>query len=89
MFEEDVYDVKYKSHNQWFWRTIKDVVEDGIIGIDVSTIPFRFFITKNLTRIEIPINGTLFKFAPERAEVIGRLEIEKKKLEVSEEQKDS
>lgn len=86
---EDVYEVKYRTYNQWFWRTIKDVVEDGISGVDVSTIPFRFFMTKNLTRIEIPINGTLFKFAPERAEIARRLEIEKKKLEVSEEQKDS
>jgi len=84
MFEE-IYVVNYKRHNQWFWRTIKDVVEDGIVGEAVSTISFRFFVTKNLTRFEIPIDGTLFKFAPERAEIIRRSEIEKKKLEVSKE----
>ena len=82
-----IYKVKYKKHNQWFWRTIKDVIEDGIIGVAISAIPFRFFITKNLTRIEIPIGGTLFKFAPERAEIIRRSELEKEKLE--REQKDS
>ena len=80
----NIYEVKYRRYNQWFWRTIKDVVEDGIAGASVSTISFRFFITKNLTRIEIPISGMLFKFDPERAEIQRRLELEKEKLEGSE-----
>ena len=24
-----LYDVKYKQPNQWFWRTLKDIKEDG------------------------------------------------------------
>ena len=81
---KDVYEVKYKLYNRRFWGTIREVIEDGIIESTVSAIPFRFFVTKNLTRIEIPVNGTIFKFSPERAEIIRKSKFREEESDISE-----
>jgi hypothetical protein len=58
------YTVKYKSKNSWFWKVIKNVKGDGII--QDFPIPFRYFILNDETRIEIPMDGTIFNFGKER-----------------------
>lgn len=54
------YTVRYKRG--LLWRRIKDVVADGLI----ENYPIRFFITLDEERIEIPSEGTIFRFSPER-----------------------
>tara|TARA_B100000508_G_C11228792_1_gene165926 strand:+ start:64 stop:324 length:261 start_codon:yes stop_codon:yes gene_type:complete len=64
-----LYDVKYKQPNQWFWRTLKDIREDGI----VEEIQQRWFYDKFNHRYEIP-NSSLFKFSIERHQLIEELQ---------------
>ena len=64
-----LYDVKYKQPNQWFWRTLKDIKEDGI----VEEIQQRWFYDKYSNRYEIP-NSSLFKFSIERHRLIEELQ---------------
>ena len=59
-----VYTVTYKKKEQWFWRKLTKVQGDGIM--DDSKTPTRYFILEDNSRIEIPIEGTEFKFSPER-----------------------
>jgi hypothetical protein len=58
------YTVKYKRG--LFWKTLKNVVEDGFFKDSKS----RFFILENGESIEIPVAETLFWFFKERQEVI-------------------
>jgi hypothetical protein len=53
-----MYTVYYKK---WFWRKLKDVEGDGILEHGKS----RWFMLKDKTRVEIPINYE-FKFSKER-----------------------
>lgn len=81
------YTIKYKQPKHWFWRTIKDVVEDGTSLPDESSVPYRFFLKQDKTLIIIPAQGTLFKFSAERAESIKKNEALKKEKEEENEQK--
>ena len=58
------YTVKFKTEKDWFWKTLKKVKGDGIMPD--STVPTRFFILEDESRIEIPISGFIFKFTHER-----------------------
>ena len=59
------YWVKYKLPNQWFWRKIDNIKEDGI----VEETGQRWFFDKYNKRIEIP-NTCLFIFSELRHELI-------------------
>lgn len=56
-----LYTVKYKLKNQWFWRTVKKVRGD-FLGTDMP-VPCRILTLEDETRIEIPLEGTLFEFS--------------------------
>jgi len=64
-----MYTVKYKRRGQWFWRRIKNVIEDGTAK-DVSSVPYRFIFTKDKVLIELPVHDTAFMFSPERADMM-------------------
>jgi hypothetical protein len=63
------YTVKYKLPNQWFWRTIKNVMEDGVVE---DSHPSRYFHTKNKKRYEVSCSCT-FIFDEEREERIAEI----------------
>ena len=58
-----IYSVQYRQQNQWFWRTIKKVKGDLIPQELPAT---RVFILEDESRIEIPLQGTEFKFCYKR-----------------------
>ena len=62
------YRVYYKLQGQWFWRKISKVKGD-FVSNDIHTTP-RVLILHDESRIEIPIDGTLFKFSKDRFLVI-------------------
>ncbi len=64
------YVVKYKHINQYFWRQIKNVISDGIASPESTTHTFRYFITIDGQRIEIPMEGMQFKFGVERMKTV-------------------
>jgi len=59
------YTVKYRLKHQWFFRTIKKVVGDAVPKIMPSV---RVIFLEDDSTIEIPIEGTIFKFSRERRE---------------------
>jgi len=63
---QQTYTVKYRLPNQWIWRKLKNIVEDGIIEENRGS---RWFNTKHQERIEIPITCE-FRFPEERQEII-------------------
>jgi hypothetical protein len=58
------YTVKYRTKNQWFWRTLKNVKGD-LVGTDIPGDQ-RVFILEDETRVEVPGVGTEFIFSPGR-----------------------
>jgi len=52
------YKVKYKSKNSLFWTTLKEVKGDGVMTD--SPIAFRYFILTNKSRVEVPMENTIF-----------------------------
>jgi len=62
------YTVKYKTKRQFFWRKLKKVRGDGLMTD--SPVPTRFFILENESRVEIPVEGTIFYFSSERFLII-------------------
>ena len=58
------YTVKYKRG--LFWKTLKNVVEDGFFKDSKS----RFFVLESGESYEIPAPGTIFWFSKERENVI-------------------
>lgn len=63
------YQVKYRPHRSFFWRRIKNVLEDGMIeGTNV-----RFFINDKQERIELALEGIHLVFSPERVDAIEEL----------------
>jgi hypothetical protein len=65
-----LYTVKYKFISSIFWKTLKSVKADGIlidtIGGQKSVLPYRWFILSDESRIEIPMDGVIFKFSKDR-----------------------
>ena len=70
-----LYGVSYKQPNQWFWRKLKNIKEDGI----VEEIQQRWFYDKYNNRYEIP-NSSLFKFSIERHQLIEEMQEKNKTL---------
>jgi len=61
------YFVRYKLKSQWFWRTIKNVTGDAsFISGDKDHLPYRVFFLEDHSRVELPMEGTQFKFGPGR-----------------------
>jgi len=60
------YKVKYKTFNQWFWRTVKNVSGDAVD----NQMQMRILILNDESRVEVPFAGTTFKFSKERFIVI-------------------
>ena len=64
------YTIKYKKG--LFWRTLKNVVQDGYIeGHGV-----RFFVFEDKTVLEIPVNNCIFKFDVERMDLVNSTKVE-------------
>jgi len=63
------YQVKYRPHRSFFWRKIKNVLEDGLI--DDTNV--RFFINDKQERIELALEGIHLVFSPERVDAIEEL----------------
>jgi hypothetical protein len=63
------YQVKYRPHRSFFWRKIKNVLEDGVI--DDTNV--RFFINDKQERIELALEGIHLVFSAERADAIEEL----------------
>ena len=59
-----LYTVNYKRERDWTWTKLSKVIGDGIM--EDSKTPTRYFILEDNSRIEIPIEGTEFRFSPER-----------------------
>jgi hypothetical protein len=59
------YQVHYRKKDQWLWRKISKVKGD-LVASDLGGIPMRIFILEDESRIEIPIEGTEFKFCSKR-----------------------
>jgi len=58
------YSVKYKTKNSFFWHVLKEVKGDGVM--QDSPIAFRYFILADESRVEIPMQDTIFQFSKER-----------------------
>jgi hypothetical protein len=63
------YQVKYRPHRSFFWRKIKNVLEDGLI--DATNV--RFFVNDKQERIELALEGIHLVFSPERVDAIEEL----------------
>lgn len=61
------YTVFYKRDSDYFWRKIKNVKGDGVLQ-DNRLV--RYFICDDETRLEIPMENTVFRFSKERFTVI-------------------
>lgn len=70
------YKVKYKLHNQLFWRKLKKVTGDSVFDRRgnkdslVGVPPTMCFEIEDTTRVEVPIVGTMFEFSKERFLII-------------------
>ena len=62
------YTVTYKTAKDFFWKKIKNVQGDGIIPN--YPVPTRYFHLGDESRVEVPIEGTTFKFSKERFIVV-------------------
>ena len=57
------YTVKFRQKGRWFFRTLKNVKGDFL---PPDMVGFRVFLLEDETRIEVPIEGTEFRFCPLR-----------------------
>lgn len=66
-----LYSVSYKKPGALFWKTIKNVEGDLMLADDRPggsnhALPVRVLILADKTRIELPMNGVIIKFSPQR-----------------------
>jgi len=72
---EKPFTVKYKLRGQWFWRTVKNV--EGDVRLDRHLLdnkgdpapwatPIRALMLVNGERLEVPMDGTMFWYCPQR-----------------------
>lgn len=57
------YTIKYRLKNQWFFRAVKNVIGDAVPRNLPNT---RVMFLDDDSTIEIPNDGTVFKFSKER-----------------------
>jgi hypothetical protein len=65
------YEVSYKKPGAMFWKRIKNVEGDLLLADDRpdgsnQPLPVRVLILADKTRIELPMNGVIIKFSPQR-----------------------
>jgi hypothetical protein len=63
------YQVKYRRHGSFFWKRLKNILEDGF----VDNTNIRFFINDKRERIEISLDSTTVVFSEERVDAIEEL----------------
>lgn len=64
------YTVKYKKPGWLFWRKLKGIKGDGILfGQNGQTVPVRYFILSDDSRIELPMS-MMFKFDAYRCRAV-------------------
>ena len=73
----DSYNVRYRLPNQFFFRTIKDLVQDGYLDENKN---IRYFISKDRKRYEINATG-VFEFSSSRADYIEALNAKRTELQ--------
>lgn len=73
----DSYSVRYKLPNQFFFRTIKNLIQDGYLEENKN---IRYFISKDRKRYEINATG-IFEFSTSRAEYIEALNTKRSALQ--------
>jgi choline kinase len=73
----DSYSVKYKLPNQFFFRTIKNLIQDGYLDENKN---IRYFISKDRKRYEIQATG-IFEFSTSRADYIEALNAKRAALQ--------
>jgi DNA-binding PadR family transcriptional regulator len=73
----DSYNVRYRLPNQFFFRTIKDLVQDGYLDENKN---IRYFISKDKKRYEINATG-VFEFSSSRADYIESLTAKREALQ--------
>jgi len=66
------YTVWYKEVSDKNWKKLDKVEADGLIP-EVQT---RFFMLQDNSRYEIPTAGMIFKFSPDRAEILKKADME-------------
>jgi hypothetical protein len=77
----DSYSVKYKLPNQIFFRTIKNLIQDGYLDENKN---IRYFISKDRKRYEIQATG-MFEFSSSRADYIEALNAKREALQQQQE----
>jgi choline kinase len=77
----DSYSVKYKLPNQIFFRTIKNLIQDGYLDENKN---IRYFISKDRKRYEIQATG-MFEFSSSRADYIDILNAKREALQQQQE----
>lgn len=60
------YTVYYRLKSSKFWQTVKNVKGDGLLPGNAH----RYLILQDESRLEIPMEGTEFKFSRERFLII-------------------
>lgn len=65
----DSYEVRYRLPNQLFFRSIKNLIQDGYLDENKN---IRYFISKDKKRYEISATG-VFEFSSSRADYIESL----------------
>lgn len=73
----DSYEVRYKLPNQFFFRTIKNLIQDGYLDENKN---IRYFISKDRKRYEIHATGA-FEFSSSRADYIENLNKQRESLQ--------
>lgn len=63
------YHVKYRRHGSFFWKHLKNILEDGF----VDNTNVRFFVNDKRERIELPLDNILLVFSEERVDAIEEL----------------
>jgi hypothetical protein len=76
----DSYSVRYKLPNQFFFRTIKNLIQDGYLDENKN---IRYFISKDRKRYEINATG-VFEFSSSRADYIEVLNKKRESLQTQE-----
>jgi len=74
------YSVRYKLPNQFFFRTIKNLIQDGYLDENKN---IRYFISKDRKRYEIHATG-VFEFSSSRADYIEALNKQRESLQKQE-----
>jgi hypothetical protein len=73
----DSYNVRYRLPNQFFFRTIKNLIQDGYLEENKN---IRYFISKDRKRYEINATG-IFEFSSSRADYIENITSKRAELQ--------